>query len=59
MQEAWLQMQCPECEENWEEKVTALSAPDTAFTCDACGTSRPLSEFMKTSRDLEILEQFQ
>ncbi|WP_254271246.1 hypothetical protein [Haloarcula marina] len=58
MQEAWVQLQCPACEENWEANVDDLSDPRSEFECDACGTRRPLSEFMKTARDLEVLRQF-
>ena len=58
MQEAWLQLQCPACSVSWEERVSDLSAPDTQFDCDDCGTERPLSEFMRTTRDLEVLQEF-
>ncbi|MBV0922977.1 hypothetical protein KTS45_02090 [Halomicroarcula limicola] len=58
MQEAWLQLQCPACEEDWEEKVADLSGPESSFECDSCGETRPLSEFMQTSRDLEVLREF-
>ncbi|QIO22933.1 hypothetical protein [Haloarcula sp. JP-L23] len=59
MQEAWVQLQCPDCEENWEANVTDLSSPDTTFACKDCGHERRLAEFMKTARDLEVLEQFE
>lgn len=58
MQEAWLQLRCPACTDSWEDHVSDLPAPDTAFTCDDCGTERPLSEFMRTARDLEVLQEF-
>jgi len=58
MQEAWLQLQCPACNENWEARVRDLSAPDTQFACDDCGSERALSEFMQTARDLEVLREF-
>jgi len=59
MQEAWLQLHCPGCAKTWEAKLTQLPGPDTEFTCDACHETRPLSEFMKTARDLELLRAFQ
>ncbi|GCF12227.1 hypothetical protein Harman_01620 [Haloarcula mannanilytica] len=58
MQEAWLQLQCPACSVTWEEHVSDLRAPDTPFDCDDCGTERSLSEFMRTARDLEVLQEF-
>lgn len=58
MQEAWLQLRCPTCTGSWEADVTDLPAPDTPFVCDGCGTERPLSEFMRTARDLEVLQAF-
>jgi len=58
MQEAWLQLHCPDCDKNWEAAPTDLPSPDTSFTCEDCHTERPLSEFMKTTRDLELLQQF-
>ena len=58
MQEAWLQLQCPACETDWEEKVNDLPAPESDYECHDCGSTRPLSEFMQTARDLEILREF-
>jgi predicted nucleic acid-binding Zn ribbon protein len=59
MQEAWLQLQCPACDKHWEATAADLPSPDTAFDCDDCETVRPLSEFMKTARDLELLRDLQ
>ena len=58
MPEAWIQLRCPECEEQWEANPTELPAPQREFTCNHCETARPTAEFMKTMRDLEILESF-
>jgi hypothetical protein len=58
MQEAWVTLQCPDCEEHWEAQVGDLSAPDTEFDCHSCETVAPLAEFMQTSRDLEVLQEF-
>ena len=58
MQEAWLQLQCPACSVAWEARVSDLSAPETQFACDDCGAERSLSEFMRTTRDLEVLQEF-
>lgn len=59
MQEAWLQLQCPDCDKHWEAAAADLPSPDTEFECDGCEVLRPLSEFMKTARDLEVLRSFQ
>lgn len=58
MSEAWIQLQCPNCEERWEANPSDLPEPSTSRTCEHCGASRPTAEFMKTKRDLEILEEF-
>jgi len=58
MQEAWLQLRCPDCDKHWEATPTDLPSPDTPFICDDCSEERSLSEFMKTTRDLELLREF-
>lgn len=58
MQEAWLQLLCPDCGKHWEAAPSKLPSPETSFTCVECGAERPLSEFMKTTRDLELLREF-
>lgn len=58
MAEAWIQLFCPNCEESWEENLNTLSPPSSEFTCDHCEATRPMAEFMRTARDLEILEEF-
>jgi hypothetical protein len=58
MQEAWIQLQCPACEEQWEANPADLPGPDEAYTCDHCSAERRIAEFAKTARDFEILEEF-
>lgn len=58
MQEAWIELQCSECDREWEANPADLPGPDDSFTCDGCGTTRPMPEFTKTARGLEILEGF-
>jgi len=58
MHEAWIELQCPNCEELWEANPTELPPPTEPFGCPHCHTSRKTAEFMKTTRDLEILETF-
>lgn len=58
MVEAWIQLQCPDCGENWERNPTDLPAPDEEFACTHCGERRPTAEFMRNTRDLEILSTF-
>lgn len=59
MPEAYVQILCPSCTHHWEENPAELPAPDATFTCSSCESSRPTAEFMRTARDLEILEEFQ
>lgn len=58
MQEAWIDLACPNCDKQWEANPTELPAPDADFECPDCGTSRSTAEFAQTQRGLEILESF-
>ena len=58
MPEAFVRLVCPACEEHWERSPSDLPAPNEPFTCTSCDAERPMSEFMRTARDLEIREQF-
>jgi len=58
MQEAWVTLQCPDCDEHWEAQVGDLPAPETGFDCHDCGTEASLAEFMQTKRDLEVVREF-
>ena len=58
MNEAYIQLSCPKCEEHWEANPGNLPAPKTPFTCNHCGTTRPTAEFARTARDFEILASF-
>jgi len=58
MSEAWIQLQCPECDETWEANPGDLPVPGERFVCNHCGVSRPVAEFMRTQRSFEILETF-
>jgi uncharacterized Zn ribbon protein len=55
MQEAWIQIQCPDCTTEWEERVSELPASGKQFQCDHCDTYSSMAEFTKTARDLEVL----
>ena len=58
MPEAFVRLHCPDCKNRWEQNPVDLPAPDTRFQCRRCGAWRRLSEFMRTERDLEVLEEF-
>jgi hypothetical protein len=58
MPEAWIQLHCPACSENWERSPSDLPTPGTEFECPHCGAHRQVAEFMKTQRDLEIHREF-
>lgn len=58
MPEAFIRLVCPSCGESWEDNPVDLPAPPDRFECGSCGERRPTAEFMRTARDLEILEEF-
>lgn len=58
MTEAWIQMVCPACSKDWEANPSALPEPGAQFDCPDCAEQRPVSEFTRTKRDFEIVEQF-
>lgn len=55
--EAFVELVCPACEKNWEKSPTELPEPKESFACPDCGERRPLSEFTRSDRDLEILRE--
>jgi predicted RNA-binding Zn-ribbon protein involved in translation (DUF1610 family) len=55
--EAFAELVCPACGKYWEASPTDLPAPKESFECPDCGERRPLSEFTRTSRDLEIVRE--
>jgi len=58
MPETWIDLQCPSCGETWEDSPADLPEPGQDFTCNHCGTERPMAEFMRTDRNLEMWEAF-
>lgn len=59
MVEAFVRLSCPECGKEWESAPTALPAVRDNFSCENCHATRRLTEFMRTERDLEIVQQFE
>jgi ribosomal protein S27E len=59
MNEAFVQLQCPDCLKDWERNHAELPAPDVTVECPDCGTTRPTSEFMRTDRDVTNRQAFQ
>lgn len=57
MREAYVQLLCPSCTKNWSETPENLPGPDERFLCPDCDTTSTVAEFMRTSRDLEILTE--
>lgn len=53
--ETFVELLCPECNKHWEATPAALPNTDESFDCPDCGERRPLSEFARTTRDLEVL----
>jgi len=58
MPEAYVQVLCPACNDAWEENPTDLPPPEESFECPHCSAERTTAEFMRTARDLEVLEEF-
>lgn len=56
--ETFVELVCPDCEKYWEAAPSDLPASDDPFDCPDCGERRPLAEFTRSSRDLEIIQDF-
>ncbi|RJT06456.1 MULTISPECIES: hypothetical protein [Halococcus] len=59
MDEAAVQLLCPECAKHWRSAPRDLPASDAVFHCPNCHASYRLTEFMRTDRDLTTLRQFE
>lgn len=59
MRPAWIQLECPSCQEIWESSLDAVPVLDTDFDCPYCRSRNPVSAFVRTKEGLEILEEFQ
>nr|ABQ75832.1 hypothetical protein [uncultured haloarchaeon] len=59
MVEAFVRLLCPQCGKNWQADPTDLPDHRETFSCQDCGTDRRLAEFMRTERDLEVVQQFE
>jgi tRNA(Ile2) C34 agmatinyltransferase TiaS len=59
MVEAFVRLLCPECGKEWESNPTGLPETRENFSCPSCHATRRLTEFMRTERDLEIVQQFE
>ncbi|WP_255149737.1 hypothetical protein [Halorarius halobius] len=57
MQEAFVELTCPNCDKLWEEDANYMPDPDESFVCPDCSTERSASVFARTERDLEVLQQ--
>lgn len=59
MEEAYVQLLCPECKKDWESTPMDLPGHTKNFECPDCHASRRLAEFARTERDLETIKQFE
>jgi len=55
MDEAFVQLLCPECAKAWESTPGDLPGSRENFHCPSCHATRRTAEFMRTGRDLETL----
>ncbi|GAB3673553.1 DUF7836 family putative zinc-binding protein [Halopiger thermotolerans] len=58
MREGWIQLECPDCGDQWEADPADLPSPGNRYVCEHCASERPIPEFVKTKRGLDILEEF-
>lgn len=59
MVEAFVRLDCPECGKDWESNPSNLPASDENVSCGDCHATRRLAQFMRTDRDLEVVQQFE
>jgi predicted RNA-binding Zn-ribbon protein involved in translation (DUF1610 family) len=59
MDEAAVQLLCPECAKHWRETPRELPDGGSTFHCPNCHASYRISEFMRTDRDLNAFKQLQ
>jgi predicted RNA-binding Zn-ribbon protein involved in translation (DUF1610 family) len=59
MDKAWIQLECPSCQEVWEGALDSLPELGTEFECPYCGARSSVAVFVKTQEGLKILEEFQ
>jgi len=59
MVEAFVRLHCPECSKEWESNPSDLPASDENHSCPDCHATRRLAQFMRTDRDLEVVQQFE
>lgn len=56
MDEAYVQLLCPECTKDWQTSPSSLPDPKEMLHCPNCHATRLTAEFMRTERDLQTLE---
>ena len=59
MVEAFVRLLCPECTKEWESSPSDLPDSDQNLSCPDCHATRRLAQFMRTDRDLEVVQQFE
>ncbi|MFW5896095.1 MAG: hypothetical protein ACOCUA_01785 [archaeon] len=59
MDEAYVQLLCPECTKGWQSSPSELPDPREMYHCPNCHATRLTAEFMRTERDLEALQTLQ
>lgn len=56
MPESWINLSCPTCEKQWSTNPNDLEDLDADMVCPDCAMSAAIREFLKSSRDLEIVK---
>lgn len=56
MDEAYVQLLCPECAKDWESNPSELPGSREMYHCPNCHATRLTAEFMRTDHDLQTLK---
>ena len=59
MDEAYVQLLCPECTKGWQSSPSELPELREMYHCPNCHATRLTAEFMRTERDLQTLQHLQ
>lgn len=58
MQNSWIPLQCTVCQTEMKYGPSELPPQGGEFTCDHCGETRPIADFVMTEEGLKMLTEF-
>ena len=59
MQDSWIPLRCTDCGTEMEFAPSELPPLESEFSCEHCGATAPVTDFVATQEGLKILETFQ